>query len=113
MPEETPPTPKRQIALLGDPINGHGIHPPPIALPAPQGASSSVYVNGRPVHHVGNTCIPHFGFLPIPPDLHPDILATGSPTVFANGKPLARVLVDVFAPGGNIIMGGSYNVFTP
>ena len=106
------PIPKRQIALLGDPINGHGVHPPPIPLPPPAGASSNVFVNGRSVHHVGNTCIPHFGVLPIPPDLHPDILSTGSPTVFVNKKPMSRILVDTFAPGFNIIMGGSYNVWT-
>tara|TARA_B100000902_G_scaffold387518_1_gene431782 strand:- start:326 stop:715 length:390 start_codon:yes stop_codon:yes gene_type:complete len=65
--------------------------PPGAPSPVPSGSSLNVIINGRNVHKVGDTTLPHFALLPVPPDLHSDTISTGSPTVMVNGTPMAVV----------------------
>jgi len=74
-----------------DMTTGHGPWPPVGFLPPPVGASANVIINGRNVHKVGDKTLPHFALLPVSPDLHPDTISTGSPTVMVNGTPMAVV----------------------
>jgi len=94
-----------------DMTTGHGpwaptgfipIKPTPAgaATPVPTGASPNVIINGRNVHNVGNVTLPHFALLPIPPDLHSDVIATGSPTVYVNGTPMAVIGSALGSPVG-------------
>tara|TARA_X000001036_G_scaffold364742_1_gene349026 strand:+ start:2605 stop:2994 length:390 start_codon:yes stop_codon:yes gene_type:complete len=74
--------------------------PPGADEVVPTGASPNVIINGRNVHNVGNVTLPHFGFLPVPPDLHSDSIATGSPTVMVNGTPMAVIGSTLGSPVG-------------
>jgi len=99
-----------QIGLAGAPLSSHG-HQPPTPLPAPAGFSSNVFVNGQPVHHVGNTMIIHPipGTFPPIPHLPPDVIIEGYTTVLCNGTPLAKFLSKT--QHGSMVMQGSRNVF--
>lgn len=66
-----------------------------------------MYVNGRPIHRLNDHWMAHT--CPIIPETHDSFLDQGSPTVFANGKPIGRV-GDAIACG-SFIMSGSTNVF--
>ena len=71
------------LSMYLDMTTGHGpwcpvgfipTVPTPVGAttPVPTGASPNVIINGRNVHNVGNTTLPHFALLPVPPDLHSD-----------------------------------------
>ena len=83
------------------------------ATPVPTGASPNVIINGRNVHNVGNTTLPHFALLPAPPDLHSDTISTVSPTVMVNGTPMAvvgSVLGSPVGPAGIVTGFGAFTV---
>lgn len=99
-----------------DMTTGHGPWNPVGYLPPPQGYSADVFIEGKPVHKVGDTTLPHFAILPAPPpagDLHSDTISTGSPTVFVNGTPMAVIgseLTCVFGPAGKVAAEGAVTV---
>jgi uncharacterized Zn-binding protein involved in type VI secretion len=69
--------------------------------------SPDVYVNGQPLHRVGDNWAFHSGrFGP-----HGGVTLTGSATVFCNGRPVARVGDPVSPPCLSTIAQGSPNVF--
>ena len=74
-----------------DVTTGHGSWPPVGYLSPPVGASPNVLINGLLSHRVGDVTLPHFSALPVPPDLHSDVIATGAPNVYVNGRPIAIV----------------------
>lgn len=80
-----------------DQTTGHGCYPPTGYLPPPVGASPNVMINGLLTHRVGDQTIPH---LCIGPDVHPDVISTGDPTVLVNGSPIAILGLSVLAPAG-------------
>lgn len=80
------------ITRLGDYCTGHDCHPP---RPSTQG-SPDVFVNGIPVHRVGDLWGPHS--CDGPP--HTSILIQGAPGVLVNGQPVGRV--------GDLIACGSF-----
>lgn len=91
------------IPALYDPSDmttGHGPWPPVGYQAPPTGASEDVYINKKLVHRVGDTTLPHFSSLPVPPDLHSDTISTGSPTVFVNKKPMAVLGSELTSPVG-------------
>ena len=71
----------------GDNTSGHGPYAPVGYLPG-AGQSPNVFIDGKPVHKVGDQTFPHFANI-IPPDIHTDTIATGIPTVLVNGTPIA------------------------
>jgi uncharacterized Zn-binding protein involved in type VI secretion len=81
-----------------------GYQPPPV------GASPNVIINGSLAHRVGDLTFPHYAFLPVPPDLHPDVIATGDPTVLVNGRPIAIVGLSILAPSGVVAGYGAIDV---
>lgn len=86
---------------LGDLSTGHDCHPP---VTANQG-SDDVFVNGRPLHRVGDTWNPHA--CGGPP--HVPVSVEGSSSVFINGKPAVRV--GDMSDCGQAAAEGSDNVF--
>lgn len=91
----------RPISAVKDLSSGHGCHPPVVST---QG-SPNVFVNGRPVHTVGDVFKPHT----CGQDTHADVAAIGSLKVLTNGKPTMR-LGDKLAPPAIMVM-GAWNVF--
>ncbi|MCY1283156.1 PAAR motif protein [compost metagenome] len=91
------------VTRLGDQCTGHGCWPP---RPC-NGASGNVFANGIAVHRKGDSWEAHT--CPAIPETHASVLAEGSSTVFANGKPLARI-GDPVACGSSVAT-GSANVF--
>lgn len=91
----------------GDVTTGHGCFPPVGYLPPPVGASPNVMINGSLSHRVGDLTIPH---LCSGPDIHPDVIATGDPTVLVNGRPIAIVGLSYLAPSGVVAGISSVNV---
>lgn len=91
------------VTRLGDACTGHGCWPPR----ASTGASPNVYVNGIAVHRQGDAWAAHT--CPSLPETHASVLAGGSATVFANGKPLGRIGDPVAC--GSSVAAGSANVF--
>ena len=83
-----------------DLTTGHGPWAPVGFTPPPTGASPNVIINGRNVHKVGDVTLPHFALLPTPPDLHSDVISTGSPTVMVNGTPMAVIGSALGSPVG-------------
>lgn len=83
-----------------DVTSGHGPWPPVGYTPPPTGASEDVMMNGAFVHRVGDTTLPHYAYLPIPPDLHSDVIVTGEPSVLVNGRPIAIQGLSFLAPSG-------------
>lgn len=99
------------FGLYTGPWMTHDVHPPPIPLPAPAGFSANVIINGLPVHHAGNTSLPH-GIPPAPPNpRHPDIIIdpTCIPNVWVNGRPAARQGTET--QFGSKVIVGSQTVF--
>ncbi|QIG71350.1 PAAR repeat-containing protein [Rhizobium phage RHph_TM39] len=93
-------------ARLADICTGHGCWPPR----ANSSASSDVFINGRGAHRQGDTWLPHT--CPDIPETHASVLASGSSTVYTNGKQQGRI-GDPVACGstvatgsGNVIVGG-------
>lgn len=92
-----------------DMTTGHGPWPPVGYI----GASPNVQINGRFVHKVGDTTLPHYANLPVPPDLHSDTISTGSPTVMVNGTPMAVIgsqLTSPVGPAGTVAAFGAFTV---
>ncbi|MFV1530516.1 MULTISPECIES: PAAR domain-containing protein [unclassified Phaeobacter] len=73
-----------QVARITDQCTGHGCFPPRAAT----GASGNVFAEGLGVHRQGDAWAPH-GCAVCPP--HGGALASGSGTVFANGRVLGRI----------------------
>lgn len=86
-----------------DICTGHGCWP---ARPNDQG-SPNVFINGRPVHRVGDHWQDHT--CPSIPNTHDGQLADGSSTVFCNGRKVGRVGDPVDC--GSHVATGSSNVF--
>lgn len=91
------------VTRLGDMGSGHGCWPP---RPNTEG-SADVFVNGLPVHRQGDAWAAHT--CPPIPETHASVLASGSSTVFANGKQVGRI-GDPVACGSSVAT-GSENVF--
>lgn len=90
-----------QAARFSDLCTGHGCFPP---RPNDQG-SPNVIINMRSAHRLGD----HWAVHCCGPACHDSVTAQGSPNVFVNSIPQARV-ADAVACGSNI-MTGSHNVF--
>lgn len=73
------------VVRLSDMCSGHGCWPPR----PNSGASQNVSVNGLGAHRVGDPWHPHT--CPRIPETHGGTQATGSRSVFVNGRPAARV----------------------
>lgn len=91
------------VTRLGDACTGHGCWPP---RPS-SGASPDVFVNGIAAHRQGDGWAAHT--CPDIPETHASVLASGSSTVFANGKQLGRIGDPVAC--GSSVAAGSGNVF--
>jgi len=89
------------VSRLGDITTGHGCHPPVIGAEA----SLNVYVNNLPAHKVGDKTVPHT----CGTDVHPDVMSSGSTTVYINGTQ-AMTIGGLLTPGGTMAE-GSHNVF--
>lgn len=92
------------VTTIGKKTTGHGPYKPR----ASTSGSGDVKVNNIGVVRQGDNWAPH---TPPPPDIHAGQThqtSNGSATVFANGKPLARIGDPV---EDDTIAGGSSNVF--
>ena len=89
------------VTRLGDICTGHGCFPP---RPNDE-ASADVFVNGIGVHREGDHWVTHCCV----DSCHDSNLQRGSPSVFVNGKPAARI-GDAVACGSASAQ-GSPNVF--
>jgi len=90
------------VTRLGDMGSGHGCFPPR----ANDQASPDVFVNAIAAHRQGDHWTPHGCSVCTP---HDSNLASGSSSVFANGKQLGRI-GDPVACGSSVAT-GSPNVF--
>jgi uncharacterized Zn-binding protein involved in type VI secretion len=90
------------VTRQGDSCTGHDACPPRSST----GGSPDVLVNGIPAHRQGDSWGAHG--CPVHPS-HGSVLASGSSTVFANGKAIGRI-GDPVACGGSAAS-GSPNVF--
>jgi uncharacterized Zn-binding protein involved in type VI secretion len=88
------------VATQGDICTGHGCWPPRSGV-----ASSNVFVNGKPVHKVGDFWNIHC----CDGACHPGVIAAGSKGVYINGSPVARIGDSINC--GSIIAQGSSNTF--
>jgi len=90
------------VCRLGDYCTGHDSYP---SRPNDQG-SENVFVNGIPVHRLGDHWITHCNPVPL---CHDGVLATASNTVFVNEKGVGRIgdLVSC----GSVVATGSSDVF--
>lgn len=91
-----------KVARKGDSCTGHGPWPPR----ASTGGSGDVYANGISVHREGDGWAVHCD---PSNNCHGGALASGSATVFANGKELGRVGDPVNC--GSNVASGSGDVF--
>lgn len=91
------------VTRLSDSGSGHGSFVP---RPSSEG-SGDVFVNGIPVHREGDGWVPHGSPSPSPP--HGGTLASGSSTVFVNGRQCGRIGDPVSC--GSVVVQGSPNVF--
>lgn len=87
-----------------DVTSGHGPWPPVGYTPPPTGASPDVFINGANAHRVGDTTLPHYAYLPVPVDLHFDVISTGDDSVLVNGTPIAIQGLSFLKPSG--VVGG-------
>lgn len=93
-------------ARLGDICTGHECWP---SRPNVEG-SPNVFINSIPLHRQGDGWSVHCCTHPeVPHGCHGSVLASGSSTVFANGRQAGRI-GDPVACGG-VITTGSANVF--
>lgn len=94
------------IVRLGDTCSGHSCFPPR----ANSSGSPDVFVDGLPVHRVGDSWATH-GCTHNPPvhGIHDGTQGSGSPNVFANGRAIARVGDSVSCGSSNA--SGSPDVF--
>lgn len=86
---------------LNDICSGHASFPPRNNV----AASTDVLINGMGAHRVGDGWAVHCD----PTSCHAGVEASGSGTVFVNGKPLARVGDQIDC--GSTCATGSSNVF--
>jgi uncharacterized Zn-binding protein involved in type VI secretion len=91
------------VTRRGDACTGHGCWPPRPST----GASEDVFANGIAVHRRGDAWAAHT--CPAIPQTHASVLASGSATVFANGRQLGRIGDPVAC--GSAVAGGSQDVF--
>ena len=89
------------VVRLGDKCSGHGCFP---SRENTEG-SPNVFVNGKPVHRVGDSWATHCCGIPC----HSGVASSGSSTVFVNGKPICRIGDNVSC--GSKMAEGSPNVF--
>ena len=89
------------VVRLGDECTGHGCYPPRVN----DQASTNTFVNGRGIHREGDHWVTHC----CGPSCHDSNLASGSSTVFINGKPAARIGDPIEC--GSVAAQGSSNVF--
>lgn len=89
------------VTRLGDNCTGHGCFPPRPSI----AASGNVFVNGIGVHRQGDGWATHC----CPPPCHAGNLASGSSTVYVNGKQCGRIGDPVSC--GSAVAVGSGNVF--
>lgn len=89
------------VTRLGDPCTGHGGFPPR----ASTSAAGTVFVNGIPVHRVGDAWATHC----CGSSCHSGSLSVGSATVFAEGQGVGRIGDPVDC--GSAVAVGSGNVF--
>lgn len=89
------------VVRLGDSCSGHGSHPARTCIEA----SDDVFVNGKPVHRVGDAWETHTDGN----DTHGATTIQGSPNVFVNGKPVAFVGGGLSC--GSVAAEGSPDVF--
>jgi uncharacterized Zn-binding protein involved in type VI secretion len=97
----------RPVTRLGDKTTGHSTYKPRAAT----GASPNVFANNIAVNRVGDGWAPHGGDPAYRGDPHPSeahTTSSGSGTVFANSKGIARI---GDAVEGDTIAAGSSNVF--
>jgi uncharacterized Zn-binding protein involved in type VI secretion len=90
------------VARLSDSCTGHGSWPPRNNV----GASDDVFVNGRGVHRQGDGWAVHCNPAP---QCHASTLASGSGTVYVNGRQMGRIGDPVAC--GSVVAQGSGNVF--
>lgn len=90
------------VTRKGDMGSGHESWPP---RPSTAG-SDDVFVNGIAAHRQGDAWAVHCNDVPI---CHAGTLATGSSSVFVNGKQLGRIGDPVSC--GSTVVDGSTNVF--
>ncbi|MDR2451845.1 MAG: PAAR domain-containing protein [Candidatus Accumulibacter sp.] len=89
------------VARWSDHCTGHACFP----SRANDEASGDVFVNGRGAHRLGD----HWPAHCCGPTCHDSALASGSSTVFTNGKSLGRIGDSVAC--GSAVASGSGNVF--
>lgn len=90
------------LSYVGVSGTGHGCFPPRQTTGP---GATNVYVNGIPVHIVGDTYPSHC----CGASCHAGSLSTGSSTVFINGQPAGRIGDSVSC--GSVVAEGSSNVF--
>lgn len=91
----------KPVVRLGDISCGHDCFPP---RPNDEG-SPNVFVNGKPVHRVGD----HWATHCCGPTCHDGTASSGSGSVFVNGKAICRVGDTISC--GDTMCEGSPNVF--
>lgn len=91
------------VTRKGDACTGHGCWPP---RPSSEG-SGDVFANGIAVHRQGDAWQPHT--CPAIPETHAGALASGSATVFVNGRQIGRIGDPVNC--GSSVAAGSGDVF--
>ena len=87
------------VTRLGDSCTGHGSWPPRPST----SASPNVYANGIPVHRQGDSWAVHCNPLP---ECHGGTLASGSSSVYVNGKQIGRI-GDLVSCGSSVASGSS------
>lgn len=90
------------VTRKGDSCSGHGDFPPRPST----GGSSTVFVNGKPVHRQGDAWAVHCNPLNV---CHGGSLSAGSGTVFVEGKEIGRIGDPVGC--GSSVTSGSDDVF--
>lgn len=90
------------VVRLGDVCSGHGCYPPRQNV----AASEDVFVNGRGWHRLGDGWAAHGCPLCVP---HGGAAASGSATVYINGRPACRI-GDAVSCGSTMVQ-GSGDVF--
>ncbi|MEX5515717.1 PAAR domain-containing protein [Pseudophaeobacter sp. 1A09344] len=91
------------VTRKGDSCTGHGCWPP---RGSTQG-SGDVFANAIAVHRQGDAWAPHT--CPAIPETHAGALASGSGTVFVNGRQIGRIGDPVDC--GSSVASGSGDVF--
>ena len=92
------------VAIVGVPCSGHDCYPP---RPSVESANATVFVNGIPLHAVGDLWPAHF----CDDDVHIGVIASGSAKTFVGGKPVARMGDGIGGGCLSIISAGSSNVY--